>query len=341
MRGGTSYTIVLTFDRNVSAATSTTVAAGIGTVGSTTFSGNTATISLTDVSDRQTITVELDNVVGAVGTNSKVLVSMSVLVCDVDQSGSVTSADLDLVAAHSGSVVDSNTFQYDTTHNGAISSGDIYFTSSRETGTLYPDFAFTGHYYHARSGLYLAPYRAYNPTVGRWLSRDPIGSGSIVDLGNYRRVALVPRRLLDPTLSELASRSSVYTYVHNDPVRWTDRVGLCIDCVEVKQSTPWIVEELGPATVTSVRMRAWGIFTFFSGVLDLPDLGFIPSDLYLDEYDQVYTDYLRSLWSCKDTDSGHAWLELRDKFLGTGTRTTFGTHFEPAFPPYISWPNEG
>src|ERR1700736_1131891 len=66
MRGASNYTIVLTFDRNVSADTSTTVAAGVGTVSSTTFSGNTATVSLSGVSDRQTITVELDNVVGVV-----------------------------------------------------------------------------------------------------------------------------------------------------------------------------------------------------------------------------------------------------------------------------------
>jgi RHS repeat-associated protein len=196
MRGGTSYTIVLTFDRNVSAATSTTLAAGIGTVGSTTFSGNTATVSLTDVSDRQTITVELDNVVGAVGVNSKVLVSMSVLVCDVDQSGSVTSTDVALTAANSGHLLDSTTFKYDTTHNGAISSGDITFANMRETGTLYPDFAFTGHFYHARSGLYLAPYRAYNPTIGRWLSRDPIEEDGGLNL--YLYVLDNPIGLKDP-----------------------------------------------------------------------------------------------------------------------------------------------
>jgi RHS repeat-associated protein len=199
MRGGTSYTIVLTFDRLVLADTSTTVAAGIGTVGTATFNGNTATISLSGVADRQTITLELDNVVGVVGINSKVLVSMSVLVGDVNQSGAVTNEDIVAVQQHSGSVVDSTTFQYDTTHNGAINSADIYFTQGRESDSLYPDFAFTGHYYHARSGLYLAPYRAYNPTSGRWLARDPIG-----ELGGI----------------------NLYTYVSNDPIKGRDPLGL-------------------------------------------------------------------------------------------------------------------
>jgi RHS repeat-associated protein len=30
-------------------------------------------------------------------------------------------------------------------------------------------------FYHADSGLYLTQYRAYDPRIARWLSRDPIG----------------------------------------------------------------------------------------------------------------------------------------------------------------------
>jgi RHS repeat-associated protein len=201
MRSGANYTLVLTFDRNVLSDTSTTIAAGIGTVGSTTFNGNTATVSLSGVSDRQTITVELDNVVGAVGVNSKVLVSMSVLVGDVNQSGAVTVEDFILVQANSGFAVTNSTFKYDTTHNGAINSSDIGSTQTlaRQGDSLYPDFAFTGHYYHARSGLYLTMYRAYNPNIGRWLSRDPIGEAEGLNL---------------------------YSYVVNDPIDRIDILGL-------------------------------------------------------------------------------------------------------------------
>jgi RHS repeat-associated protein len=190
MRSGGNYTLVLTFDRNVLSDTSTTIASGIGTVGTTVFLGNTATISLSGVSDRQTITVELDNVVGVTGINSKVLVSMSVLVCDVNQSGAVTVEDMALIQANSGMAVTNSTFKYDTNHNGLINSTDasIAFQSLSQGDSLYPDFVFTGHYYHARSGLYLTMYRAYSPTLGRWLSRDPIGEGKRGDVNLYAYV---------------------------------------------------------------------------------------------------------------------------------------------------------
>jgi RHS repeat-associated protein len=42
-----------------------------------------------------------------------------------------------------------------------------------DTGLNTP-VAFTGHHYHPRSTLHLAPYRAYSADLGRWLSRDPL-----------------------------------------------------------------------------------------------------------------------------------------------------------------------
>jgi RHS repeat-associated protein len=187
-----------TFDRNVLSATSTTVAAGIGTVSSTTFSGNTATVSLSGVADRQTITIELDNVVGVVGINSKVLVSMSVLIGDVNQDGAVTAEDVFLIRSHSLAAIDSSTFKYDVNADGRIDSSDVYVDRVSEINgdSLFPDFAFTGHYYHARSGLYLAPYRAYNPTIGRWLSRDPLGE--VFELNLYAYVENHPLKEQDP-----------------------------------------------------------------------------------------------------------------------------------------------
>ena len=205
MRGSTSYTVVLTFDRPVLSATSASVASGVGSVsGLPSFSGNAATIQLSGVADRQTITVELDNVVGVTGTTAKVLVAMSVLACDVNQDGVVTAEDINAVQSKSGVAVSATTFKYDVTHNGAINSSDIAYTQDSESqdASLFPDFAFTGHYYHARSGLYLTLYRAYNPTIGRWLSRDPIGEDGGLNL---------------------------YGYVVNDPLNKTDILGLCCD----------------------------------------------------------------------------------------------------------------
>jgi RHS repeat-associated protein len=61
------------------------------------------------------------------------------------------------------------------------------------------DFGYTGHYVHQASGLALAPYRAYDAEIGRWLSRDPI---------------------------EEAGGINLYAYVGNNPVDYVDALGL-------------------------------------------------------------------------------------------------------------------
>jgi RHS repeat-associated protein len=202
-QGGT-YTLMLTFDRPVVSGTAT-MASGVGTVnGVPTFSGNTATVQLSAVANRQTITVELDNVVGVTGVTDKVLVAMSVLVGDVNQDGAVTGIDSDLVRSSSGASVTTATFKKDVTANGFINSGDFSATGTSvyQGAALFPDFAFTGHYYHARSGLYLAPYRAYNPSIGRWISRDPLRN------------------------AEMGQGPNLYAYVQNDPISRIDSLGL-------------------------------------------------------------------------------------------------------------------
>lgn len=60
-------------------------------------------------------------------------------------------------------------------------------TTARVSGTdnTDADFGFTGHYYHAPSGLALTLYRAYDPDAARWLSRDPIMEKGGINLYNY------------------------------------------------------------------------------------------------------------------------------------------------------------
>lgn len=201
MRGTNgNYTLLLTFDRAVTAGTAT-VASGVGTAGTPTFSGNTATVALSGVADRQTITVELDNVVASTGTAPQVFVTMSVLVGDVNQDANVTSDDIGLIQSNVGVTLTNTTFKYDVDASGAITGSDVNQDKVEVANgaTLAPDFAFTGHYYHARSGLYLTMYRAYSPTIGRWLSRDPIGERGGLNL---------------------------YGYVHNNSVNLWDPLGL-------------------------------------------------------------------------------------------------------------------
>jgi RHS repeat-associated protein len=227
---GGSYTLVLTFDRPVLVATSATIASGVGTVnGLPSFSGNTATVQLSGVADRQTITVELDNVIGMTGMTAKVFVAMSVCIGDVNQDGAVTVDDVTLIQAMARHSVTASTFTRDINANGLIDGNDVSAGAASEGqgAELFPDFAFTGHYYHARSGLYLTMYRAYNPSLGRWISRDPIGSGSIIKLKNRRELTLKPTVLIDPTVPEFVSKgANLYAYIGNDPTNKIDTLGL-------------------------------------------------------------------------------------------------------------------
>jgi RHS repeat-associated protein len=52
---------------------------------------------------------------------------------------------------------------------------DPYGRSTSLVTTTLPDLNYTGLYRHSKSNLDLATYRAYDPDLGRWLSRDPMG----------------------------------------------------------------------------------------------------------------------------------------------------------------------
>ena len=56
---------------------------------------------------------------------------------------------------------------------------------TQTVGTLASDFQYAGFYFHAPSGLNLTTYRAYNPTLGRWINRDPIGEHGGTNLYAY------------------------------------------------------------------------------------------------------------------------------------------------------------
>ncbi len=66
-------------------------------------------------------------------------------------------------------------------------------------GSQNSDFQYAGYYYHAPSGLNLTQNRAYNASLGRWISRDPIGENGGINL---------------------------YAYVNNEPINFSDPRGL-------------------------------------------------------------------------------------------------------------------
>jgi RHS repeat-associated protein len=83
--------------------------------------------------------------------------------------------------------------------NGAIRARydyDPYGKRTKLSGDLEADQGYTGHYEHAASGLTLAPFRAYDCVLGRWISRDPIEEAGGLNLYGYVRGS--PIGLRDP-----------------------------------------------------------------------------------------------------------------------------------------------
>jgi RHS repeat-associated protein len=61
---------------------------------------------------------------------------------------------------------------------------DPYGNPSRAFGGL-ANFGYAGMFYHENSGLYLTHYRAYDPRISRWLSRDPVGPSDGITAYSY------------------------------------------------------------------------------------------------------------------------------------------------------------
>ena len=73
------------------------------------------------------------------------------------------------------------------------------------------DFGYAGYLYQAETKLNLTWYRAYDPSIGRWISRDPIGEEGGINL---------------------------YGYVGNNPSTYTDPLGLMFDSLSHASRDP-------------------------------------------------------------------------------------------------------
>ena len=80
---------------------------------------------------------------------------------------------------------------------------DPWGRRTKLSGNVDATFGFTGHFAHDSSGLALAPFRPYDPQLGRWLSRDPIAE---------------------------EGGANLFAYAANDAVQFTDPLGLSCDC---------------------------------------------------------------------------------------------------------------
>jgi RHS repeat-associated protein len=90
-------------------------------------------------------------------------------------------------------------------------------------------FMFSTKFYDWETGLYYYPYRYYNPSTGRWLSRDPIAEKGGLNL---------------------------YGFIHNAPINDVDSLGLLVGQVSVLRWMPWV--ENGTSTYYfGPNIRGW------------------------------------------------------------------------------------
>lgn len=82
---------------------------------------------------------------------------------------------------------------------------DSFGRATRLEGDIEADFGFAGMLWVADVSLNLTWFRAYDPSLGRWLSRDPLDD------------------------AELEQGHNLYGYVSNNPLNFTDPMGLCCE----------------------------------------------------------------------------------------------------------------
>ncbi|MHB8254436.1 MAG: RHS repeat-associated core domain-containing protein [Acidiferrobacter sp.] len=98
-------------------------------------------------------------------------------------------------------------------------------TASTTTPPPIPAFGYAGMVTDQSTGLNLTLYRAYDPKLRRWLSRDPVGAlGGVALLraGLAMPVALGGSQARWVSLNLAINR---YPYVGNDPLNWGDPNG--------------------------------------------------------------------------------------------------------------------
>ncbi|HSO34775.1 MAG TPA: RHS repeat-associated core domain-containing protein [Labilithrix sp.] len=88
------------------------------------------------------------------------------------------------------------------------------------------DFGFTGHYFDRPTGESLTWFRGYDPSLGRWLSMDPIGLRGGVNLYGY--VNNVPVKFTDPDGHGIRRYQKCVQGMTSAPSGFPDAIILCL-----------------------------------------------------------------------------------------------------------------
>jgi len=90
-------------------------------------------------------------------------------------------------------------YQYNASGNVVQTYSYDSFGNITQTGSISQPYAFTGREYDSETGMYFYRARYYDPKVGRFVTKDPLGFGGGIN---------------------------VYNYVGANPINWGDPLGL-------------------------------------------------------------------------------------------------------------------
>ena len=137
--GSNTHQVIFHFANTASIASATVTPGVMGTasIASTSVNGSDVTVNLANVSDRQTLTI---NLLGASvnGATGNISIPMGILTGDAVGNGTVNSSDVTFAKSLSGQPTTGASFRADVQVNGVINSSDISLIKAKSGNTLPP-----------------------------------------------------------------------------------------------------------------------------------------------------------------------------------------------------------